>query len=44
MLDCTLSSRLQKVTLEAVFFTPFGTSNTWCLAVSQVPQDEALGA
>ena len=32
------------MTLEAVFLTPFGTSNTWCLAVSQVPQDEALGA
>ena len=32
------------MTLEAVFLTPFGTSNTWCLAVSQVPQGEALGA
>ena len=30
--------------LEAGFLTPFGTSNTLCLAVSQVPQDEALDA
>ena len=32
------------MTLEVGFLTPFGISNTWCLAVSQVPQDEALGA
>ena len=44
VLDCTLSLGLQKVTLEAGFLTPFWTWNTWCLAVSQVPQDEALGA
>ena len=25
VLDCTLSLGLQKVTLEAVFLTPFGT-------------------
>ena len=34
------------MTLEVGFLTPFGISNAWCLAVtvSQVPQDEALGA
>ena len=44
MLDSTLSLGLQKVTLEVGFLTPFGISNAWCLAVSQVPENEALGA
>ena len=52
VLDCTLSLGLQKVTLEVVFLTLFGTCFAGapgrgfgcCLAVSQVPQHEALGA